>query len=598
MAGGRDGRRGKAGAVRGRLVVAAAAVAAGRPRRQGSDWVRTPIDAFLLAAMEQKGLHPSPAADKTTLLRRVTFDLIGLPPTPEEIDAFLKDDSPDAYEKLVDRLLASPRYGERWGRHWLDVVHYGDTHGYDKDKRRDHAWPYRDYVIRAFNDDKPYGRFIKEQLAGDVLFPDDPRRRGGHGLRGGRAVGLRRPRRAARGHGGQGKDARPRPRRHGGQRRLDLRQPHRPLRPLPRSQVRPHPAERLLPPPGRLRRRRARRPAVRQQGFAGPPHGVGRPAEADRRRTGGAAEKGRGSRQPGPCPAGRRNCERPARNWPRCRSRPGAPARATAGTAAFRRLPTWTNGCRWISAASVPLDAVRLVPARPTDFPDTPGFGFPVRFRVEASDDPTFAHAATVADQTKEDFANPGDGPVVFQPAGLKARYVRVTAKRLWKRTGDYVFALAEMEVDSGGKNVARGAAVTSLDSIEAGRWSNRYLVDGYDSRAALPDLSDPKTPAPVRRRAELQEKIQTGGKRPRRGGRRPARRRHARRPRPDGGGPRRGGSRLQELARGNLTYAVVPIPPRPIYVLHRGDVEQNARLGDAGGAVLRQGTGSRTSTG
>ncbi len=141
------------------------------PAVKDSGWVRNPIDAFLLSAMEQKGLHPSPPADRATLLRRVTFDLIGLPPTPEEIDAFLADESPDAYEKVVDRLLDSPRYGERWGRHWLDVAHYADTHGYDKDKRRDHAWPYRDYVIRAFNDDKPYKRFVEEQLAGDVLYP-------------------------------------------------------------------------------------------------------------------------------------------------------------------------------------------------------------------------------------------------------------------------------------------------------------------------------------------------------------------------------------------------------------------------------------------
>jgi Protein of unknown function (DUF1553)/Protein of unknown function (DUF1549) len=144
------------------------------PAVKHAAWVRTPIDAFLLSAMEQKGLRPSPPADTATLLRRVTFDLTGLPPTPEEIDAFLKDDAPDAYEKVVDRLLASPRYGERWGRHWLDVAHYADTHGYDKDKRRDHAWPYRDYVIRAFNEDLPYKRFIEEQLAGDVLFPGDP----------------------------------------------------------------------------------------------------------------------------------------------------------------------------------------------------------------------------------------------------------------------------------------------------------------------------------------------------------------------------------------------------------------------------------------
>jgi mono/diheme cytochrome c family protein len=137
-------------------------------------WPRTPLDAFVLAALEARGLRPSPPADRATLIRRVTFDLHGLPPTPEEIDAFVNDRRPQAYERLIERLLASPRYGERWGRHWLDVVHYGDTHGYDKDKRRDHAWPYRDYVIRAFNNDKPYSRFVKEQLAGDVLYPDGP----------------------------------------------------------------------------------------------------------------------------------------------------------------------------------------------------------------------------------------------------------------------------------------------------------------------------------------------------------------------------------------------------------------------------------------
>jgi mono/diheme cytochrome c family protein len=138
-------------------------------------WVRTPIDAFILGRLEAERLHHSPEADRRTLIRRLTFDLHGLPPTPEEIGRFLGDDDPNAYEELVDRLLASPRYGERWGRHWLDVVHYGDTHGYDKDKRRDHAWPYRDYVIRSLNEDVPYARFIREQIAGDVFGPGDPR---------------------------------------------------------------------------------------------------------------------------------------------------------------------------------------------------------------------------------------------------------------------------------------------------------------------------------------------------------------------------------------------------------------------------------------
>jgi hypothetical protein len=132
------------------------------------------MDAFILAALEAKGLAPSPPADKRTLLRRVSFDLTGLPPTPEETRAFLADKSPRAFASVVDRLLASPRYGERWARHWMDVVHFAETHGHDQDRIRTNAWPYRDYLIGAFNEDKPYARFVQEQLAGDVLFPDDP----------------------------------------------------------------------------------------------------------------------------------------------------------------------------------------------------------------------------------------------------------------------------------------------------------------------------------------------------------------------------------------------------------------------------------------
>ena len=144
------------------------------PQVKRSSWIRTPIDRFVLAKLQEKKLQPSPTADKRTLLRRVTYDLTGLPPTPDEIQAFLTDNAPDAYSKVVDRLLARPRYGEHWARHWLDVAHYADSHGHDQDRPRDNAWPYRDYVIRSFNEDKPYARFVKEQLAGDFLFPDQP----------------------------------------------------------------------------------------------------------------------------------------------------------------------------------------------------------------------------------------------------------------------------------------------------------------------------------------------------------------------------------------------------------------------------------------
>ncbi len=134
-------------------------------------WVQSPVDRFILAKLEQKGLKPAAPADKLTLLRRATYDLTGLPPTQAEIQAFLQDSSPKAFETVVDRLLASPRYGERWGRHWLDVARYADSTGNDEDHRYPYAWRYRDYVIQAFNQDLPYDRFVKEQLAGDLLPP-------------------------------------------------------------------------------------------------------------------------------------------------------------------------------------------------------------------------------------------------------------------------------------------------------------------------------------------------------------------------------------------------------------------------------------------
>jgi hypothetical protein len=172
------------------LVALSATLTAADPKRAGADWwslqpiVRpvpptvadlptdaNPIDAFVRDKLRTSGLKPAGPADRLTLIRRVTFDLTGLPPTPAEIDAFLADSSPDAYERLVDRLLASPAYGERWARHWLDVVRFAESHGFEYDRLRDHAWRYRDYVIRSLNADVPYSRFAREQLAGDVL-PD------------------------------------------------------------------------------------------------------------------------------------------------------------------------------------------------------------------------------------------------------------------------------------------------------------------------------------------------------------------------------------------------------------------------------------------
>jgi hypothetical protein len=137
------------------------------------DWIRNPIDRFILAGLESLGLSRSAPADRVALIRRLTFDLTGLPPRPEEVAAFLGDHRPDAYERLVDRLLASPHYGERWGQHWLDLAHYADSNGFELDAERPDAWRYRDWIVRAYNSDLPFDRFLWLQIAGDDLWPGD-----------------------------------------------------------------------------------------------------------------------------------------------------------------------------------------------------------------------------------------------------------------------------------------------------------------------------------------------------------------------------------------------------------------------------------------
>jgi mono/diheme cytochrome c family protein len=146
-------------------------VRTGLPTVPSAAWQRNPVDAFLLSSMKAKGLAPSPRADRRTLVRRAYLDLLGLPPTPEQVDAFVNDKSPDAWPRLIDSLLASPHYGERWARYWLDLVRYADSGGFEFDVDRPEAWRYRDYVVNAFNKDKPYSQFVREQLAGDEYTP-------------------------------------------------------------------------------------------------------------------------------------------------------------------------------------------------------------------------------------------------------------------------------------------------------------------------------------------------------------------------------------------------------------------------------------------
>lgn len=404
------------------------------PQVKTGGWTRNPIDRFILAKLESKGLKPSPQADKRTLLRRLSYDLVGLPPSPEEMEAFLKDRNPNAYEKAADRLLASPHYGERWGRHWLDVVRYGDTHGYDKDKRRDNAWRYRDYVIASFNQDKPYSRFLKEQIAGDVLYPKDPQ-------------------------------------------------------------------------------------AIVATGFiaAGPWDFVGNVELAEntveKAKTRNLDRDDMVSNALSTFNSVTIHCARchdhkfdpiPQRDYYRLQA---VFAGVDRGDRAFEEgddpansAPSPTNGYhsaisatpdaeKWVQidlGRETALDSLRLLPARPIDFKDTPGFGFPVRFKVLAANDPGFQNAATLDDQTRADFKNPGDTPYILPVSGVRARYIRIIATKLWLRTNDYVFALAEAQVFSNKKNAALHAKVSALDSIEQGRWSMGFLTDGNDSRHAF----------------------------------------------------------------------------------------------------------------
>jgi Protein of unknown function (DUF1549)/Protein of unknown function (DUF1553)/Planctomycete cytochrome C/F5/8 type C domain len=443
-----------------------------------AEWVRNPIDAFILAGLKKKGLDPSPEADRRTLIRRVTFDLIGLPPTPEEVKTFQLDSRPDAYERLVDRLLASPDHGERWGRHWLDVARYGDTHGYDKDQPRPNAWPYRDYVIRAFNEDKPYARFVLEQVAGDVLYP---------GTRDGiEATGFI----AAGPWDFIGHAEVPETKLDGQVARL-LDRDDMVANTLnsfasltvqcarchdhkfdPVSQEDYYSLQAVFAALDRADRPYDVDPAV-----------ASKRAESIARRSGLKGEIGRIlAEAKGRAGESLADLDRKIAGLEAARTKrpPQSPAFGY-----HSGLSSTPDATRWVQVdLGRPVEISRVVlHACDDDFNAIgAGFGFPTRFKVEASDDPQFrSGVAVVADHSHEDFANPRLQAVGFEARGVTARHVRVTATRLAFRQDDYNFALAEVEVlDPSGKNLARGAKVSSLDTIEAlPRWSRSNLVDG-----------------------------------------------------------------------------------------------------------------------
>jgi hypothetical protein len=445
---------------------------------EDAKWVRNPIDVFVIAKLREKGLKPSPEADARTLIRRLSFDLIGLPPTAEEVDAFVKEyaSKPQAaFEALVDRLLASPHYGERWARHWLDVVHYGDTHGYDKDKPRPHAWPYRDYVIRAFNEDRAYARFVQEQIAGDVFFP-------------GTADGIEALGFIAAGpwdfigHAEvpeskiDGKIAR----------HLDrddmvantmmtfasttvqCAQCHN-HKFDPITQEDYYSLQAVFAALDRADRTYFRDPAAAKKA-----------AGIDARRQ---ALRERKQAVDARVAAANPQLAAVEKEIDALQKQPATGERPEFGY--HSAIAPKQDVVKWVQVdlgKPSAIDAIEFVGCHDTFANIGAGFGFPVRFKIEVSNDATFQKdVAVILDRTAADVPNPGVAPQRAK-AGRTARYIRVTATKLAPRQNDYIFALAELSIlDANGKNLAAGAPVTALDSIEAPpRWRVSNLVDGY----------------------------------------------------------------------------------------------------------------------
>ena len=466
-------------------------------------WLRNPVDAFVLAKLAEQKLAPSPEADRRTLIRRVYFDLTGLPPAPEEVDRFVADPDPQAYEKLVDALLASPRYGERWARHWLDVVHYGDTHGYDKDKVRPNAWPYRDYVIRAFNEDRPYDRFVKEQLAGDVFYPGTADGVAGLGFIAAGPFDF-----VGQIEVGDGTMEKQRVRNIDRDDMVSVaantfvsltaqcaRCHNHKFDPISQEDyyslqavfAAVDRADRPFDPDSRvaeqrkvLSRKRRELAALRGQLDARLVQAGGQELMSLNARITAT----QGGRAPG---------ERPEYGY-------------------HSNIEPKQDTPKWVQVdlgAATPIKSVVLVAANDSFNNIGAGFGFPVRYKVEASDDPAFAAGVRVlADHTAADVPNPGVAPQPLPADGNPARYVRVTATKLSPRQNDYIFALAELSVlRPDGTNAARGAVVTALDSIEgAPRWARVNLVDGIYPGAT----ESPEPPAALATLREERAKLMT----------------------------------------------------------------------------------------
>ena len=447
-----------------------------------------PIDAFITAKLNVQGLAMSPPADARTLARRLYFDLIGLPPTPKELDAFelqSLSNAEAAFDELVERLLAMPQHGERWARHWLDVVHYGDTHGYDKDKPRPNAWPYRDYVIRAFNDDKPYGRFIEEQIAGDSLWPST---RDGIEALGFIAAGPW----DFIGHAEvaesktDGKIARHLDRDDMVSNTLGTfcsitihcAQCHQ-HKFDPISQEDYYRLHAVFAALDRTDRKYYPDEATQGQFLS---------LERMRSEVEGAIKR---IEEPLIKSAGEEYTTLTKRIESAKKPTDANPNQASE-YGYHSAISATQDEEKWVQldlGQATEISRVTLRPCHDDYNAIGSGFGFPIRFKVEASSDAAFRDGlvrlpSEQGTSFEDDFKNPGLAPVSFQAGAegsLTSRYIRVTASKLATRQHDFIFALAELQVfDSNDMNVAMGREVTALDSIEAApRWRKANLTDG-----------------------------------------------------------------------------------------------------------------------
>ncbi|HET6424784.1 MAG TPA: DUF1553 domain-containing protein [Planctomycetaceae bacterium] len=440
--------------------------------------VQNPIDRFVGATLFQRGLSPSPEADRRTLIRRLSFDLLGLPPTPGEIDAFVADPRPDAYEQFVDRLLASPHYGERWARHWLDVVHYGDTHGYDKDQLRPNAWPYRDYVIRAFNTDKPYGDFIREQIAGDVFAPNSP-----DGLP---ALGF-----VAAGPWDFISHVEVPETKTDGQI----------ARSLDRDDMVVNTLNTFCSTTVQCARCHAHKfdpisqaDYYRLQAVFAAVDRADKPYDADPNVASHRRElladdrelsehiktaEARIAELAGPELAALEQ---------QLRDSDETAKKTTQVPPEFgyhSQIESQPDRTKWVQidlSEPTTITRVVLIPCHDTFNNIGAGFGFPPRYKVEAADDAAFEKdVVTLVDRTAADIAPVGITPQQHSVPAVRRRYLRITATKLAPRQNDYICAIAELQAFSAsGQNVALNKPVTAIDSIEAApRWRNSNLVDG-----------------------------------------------------------------------------------------------------------------------